>query len=119
MYLTSYSMFTLIYLYLESENKLWTTWKHWHNFVFYYVETSSCNLQFFSELITTQLRDFHMVSSQVVFTLLNLKHRRFIWAISGQDPSLNQSVHILFLHDDMSMHACLKRNQYGYKLITA
>ena len=30
----------------------------------------SCNLQFFSELITTQLRDFHMVSLQVVFTLL-------------------------------------------------
>ena len=34
------------------------------------IETSSCNLQFFSELITTQLRDFHMVSPQVVFTLL-------------------------------------------------
>ena len=32
------------------------------------IETSSCNLQFFSELITTQLRDFHMVSPQVVFT---------------------------------------------------
>ena len=31
------------------------------------IETSSCNLQFFSELITTQLRDFHMVSPQVVF----------------------------------------------------
>ena len=29
----------------------------------------SCNHQFFSELITTQLRDFHMVSPQVVFTL--------------------------------------------------
>ena len=27
------------------------------------------NLQFFSELITTQLRDFHMVSPQVIFTL--------------------------------------------------
>ena len=35
------------------------------------IETSSCNLQFFSELITTQLRDFHMVWPQVVFTLLN------------------------------------------------
>ena len=34
------------------------------------IETSSCNLQFFSELITTQLRDFHMVSLPVVFTLL-------------------------------------------------
>ena len=34
------------------------------------IETSSCNLQFFSVLITTQLRDFHMVSLQVVFTLL-------------------------------------------------
>ena len=33
------------------------------------IETSSCNLQFFSELITTQLRDFHMVSPQVVSTL--------------------------------------------------
>ena len=33
------------------------------------IETSSCNLQFFSELITTQLRDFHMVSPQVVFSL--------------------------------------------------
>ena len=34
-----------------------------------------CNLQFFSELITAQLRDFHMVSPQVVFTLLlNLPH---------------------------------------------
>ena len=31
------------------------------------IEMSSCNLQFFSELITTQLRDFHMVSPQVVF----------------------------------------------------
>ena len=30
------------------------------------IETSSCNLQFFSELIPTQLRDFHMVSPQVV-----------------------------------------------------
>ena len=30
----------------------------------------SCNLQFFSELITTQLRDFHMVSSQVAFPYL-------------------------------------------------
>ena len=29
------------------------------------IETSSFNLQFFSELITTQLRDFHMVSPQV------------------------------------------------------
>ena len=28
------------------------------------------NIQLFSELITTQLRDFHMVSPQVVFTLL-------------------------------------------------
>ena len=28
------------------------------------------NLQFFSELITTQLRDFHMVPPQVVFTLI-------------------------------------------------
>ena len=36
------------------------------------IELSSCNLQFFSELITTQLRDFHMVSPQVVFTLLNI-----------------------------------------------
>ena len=35
------------------------------------IETSSCNLQFFSELITTQLRDFHMVSPQV--SLLYLK----------------------------------------------
>ena len=34
------------------------------------IETSSCNLQFFSELITTQLRDFHMVSPQVVFPYL-------------------------------------------------
>ena len=34
------------------------------------IETSSCNLEFFSELITTQLREFHMVSPQVVFTLL-------------------------------------------------
>ena len=32
-----------------------------------YVVTFSCNLQFFSELITTQLRDFHMVSPQVAF----------------------------------------------------
>ena len=37
-----------------------------------WLETTSCNLQFFSELIrpTTQLIDFHMVSLQVVFTLL-------------------------------------------------
>ena len=34
------------------------------------IETSSCNLQFFSELITTQLRDFHMVSPQVAFPYL-------------------------------------------------
>ena len=34
------------------------------------IETSSSNLQFFSELITTQLRDFHMVSPQVFFTYL-------------------------------------------------
>ena len=36
------------------------------------IETLSCNLQFFSELhvITTQLRDFHMVPPQVV--LLNI-----------------------------------------------
>ena len=34
------------------------------------IETSSCNLQFFSELITTQLRDFHIVPQQVVFTLI-------------------------------------------------
>ena len=34
------------------------------------IETSSCNLQFFSELITTQLRVFYLVSLQVVFTLL-------------------------------------------------
>ena len=33
------------------------------------IETLSCNLQFFSELITTQLRDFHMVSPQVAFPL--------------------------------------------------
>ena len=39
------------------------------------IETSSCNLQFFSELITTQLRDFYMVSLQVVFTLLKYKNR--------------------------------------------
>ena len=32
----------------------------------------SCNPQFFSELITTQLREFHMVLPQVVFTLLIL-----------------------------------------------
>ena len=32
------------------------------------IETLTCNLQFFSEL--TQLREFHMVSPQVVFTLL-------------------------------------------------
>ena len=35
------------------------------------IETSSCNLQFFSELITTQLRDFHMVSPQVAFPYLS------------------------------------------------
>ena len=34
------------------------------------IETSSFNLRFFSELITTQLREFHMVSPQVVFNLL-------------------------------------------------
>ena len=33
-----------------------------------YQETSSCNLQFFSELVTTQLRISH-VSPQIVFTL--------------------------------------------------
>ena len=36
------------------------------------IETSSCNLQFFSELITTQLRDFHMVSPQVAFPYLHI-----------------------------------------------
>ena len=30
------------------------------------IEMSSCNLQFFSELITTQLRDFHMVSPLLI-----------------------------------------------------
>ena len=38
------------------------------------IETSSCNLQFISGLITTQLRDFHMVSPQVAF-LTYLPHR--------------------------------------------
>ena len=32
------------------------------------IETSSCNLQIFSELITTQLEIFHVVSPQTVFT---------------------------------------------------
>ena len=31
------------------------------------IEMLSCNLQFFLELIATQLRDFHMVSPQVAF----------------------------------------------------
>ena len=30
----------------------------------------SCNLQFFSELLTIPLREFHMVSPQDIFTLL-------------------------------------------------
>ena len=38
------------------------------------IETSSCNLQFFSELITTQLRDFHMVSPQVASLYPYLPH---------------------------------------------
>ena len=33
------------------------------------IETSSCNLRFFSELITTQLRDFHTVSPQALLYL--------------------------------------------------
>ena len=43
------------------------------------IVTSSCNIQFFSELITTQLRDFHMVSPQAVFTLLNIKTNMYIF----------------------------------------
>ena len=31
----------------------------------------SCNVQFFSELITSQLREFHMVSPQVAFPYLS------------------------------------------------
>ena len=42
------------------------------------IETSSCNLQFFSELIS-QLRDFHMVSPQVVFTLLNNLYTNYLF----------------------------------------
>ena len=40
----------------------------------YRITLQSCNLQFFSELITTQLRDFHMVSPQVVFPYLLAFH---------------------------------------------
>ena len=40
------------------------------------IETSSCNLQFFSEPITTQLRDFHMVSPQVAFPYVST--RKFV-----------------------------------------
>ena len=32
------------------------------------IETSSCNLQFFSELVTILNWEFHMVSPQTVFT---------------------------------------------------
>ena len=40
------------------------------------------NLQFLSELITTQLREFHMVSPQVVFTLLIfLTMQSYKWVI--------------------------------------
>ena len=46
------------------------------------IETSSCNLQFFSELITTQLREFHTVSPQVVF-LTYLPHHAKLQVFNG------------------------------------
>ena len=51
---------------------------HRYPFIYSWVKRSiipiigtSANNSCFSELITTQLREFHMVSPQVVFTLLN------------------------------------------------
>ena len=47
------------------------------------IETSSCKLQFFSEQITTQFRDFHMVSPQVVFTLLLYSSSSYAHTFAG------------------------------------
>ena len=64
-------------------------------------ETLSCNLQFFSELITTQLRDFHMVSPQVVFTLLvyYIFLGKYIKILPDFDPCSHRRVKGYFLKE--------------------
>ena len=83
------------------------------------IETSSCNLQFFSELTTTQLRDFHMVSPQVVFTLLiflTMQSYKFYLCVTlpNYSPCL-----VLYTHSVSSMTVLEPKNGFifNYSLL--
>ena len=50
---------------------------------------SSCNLQFFLELFTTQLREFHMVSPHVVSTLACIVSKPLLSCLWGYGEYVN------------------------------